>query len=157
MDEEGETSEEVEKIGEMQEQQKKEAEQQQVRRRRSPAEFQLPPDLRHQILREECGKNNPDAKAANTVCTDADIQSCMKEVQRTKMRRRSSYAMHEFEHIQVFLESCTRKLRRLSTKCINSKSRAIENDRLMNYDPSGKLKSANEDSGDNTDKTVSLS
>lgn len=91
-------------------------------RRRCPSEFQLPCSLRHQILREECAHDCKDAQASNTQCTEAEINACLREVQKTKMQRRSSFALHETEHIQIFVESAYRKFRRLMQRCGRSKN-----------------------------------
>ena len=93
--------------------------QQQQGRRRCPAEFQLPSFVRHQILREECAHDCEYAQASNTQCTEAEISACIREVQKTKMQRRSSFALHETEHIQIFVESAIRKFRRLIQRCCN--------------------------------------
>ena len=109
----------------------KEQQQQEQRPRRCPAEFQLPCDLRHQILREECAYDCKNAQAANTHCTEAEINACLREVQKTKMQRRSSFALHETEHIQIFFESAYRKICRLISKCSASKSSSsVEDDSL---------------------------
>lgn len=81
-------------------------------RRRCAAEFQLPSRLRFQILRDECAPNSKVAQAADTCCTETQIKDCLREIQLIKSRRRSSFAMHELEHIQILVESAVRKFRR---------------------------------------------
>jgi hypothetical protein len=61
------------------------------RKKRCAPEFQLPAQVRWQIVEEEC------------VCTRREIDSCLKQVQKSKRKRQSTYAMQDFEHIQESL------------------------------------------------------
>lgn len=98
------------------------SQQPQQRRARLPAEFQLPSYMRHQILRDECAHTDVEAKKSNTSCTDQEIDACIKEVLRTKMRRNHSFASQEFEHIEIVVESAVRKIRRLVRHCSKKQS-----------------------------------
>lgn len=103
-----------------------------LRRRRTSAEFQLPRNLREQILRDECSQDDQDAQDAGTACTAEEIKARIKEVQRAKRQRQNSYALQEFEHLEVFFESCWRKFQRLRC-CGGSRGRmhTSEDDKLL--------------------------
>ena len=107
------------------------------RRRRSSAEFQLPWNLREEILREECSQDDEYAQQADVACTAEEIQARIQEIRRAKRQRQASYAMTEFEHLEVFFESLWRKLRRL--RCCNTNRISEENSLVYEYTPEQKL------------------
>jgi hypothetical protein len=107
------------------------------RRRRTSAEFQLPWNLREQILRDECAQDDQDAQDADTACTSAEIKTRVQEIRKARRQRQASYAMQEFEAVEIFFESCWRKLQRV--RCCGSKNRVSEADSLVsNYTPKQK-------------------
>lgn len=106
--------------------------QQSSRRRRTSAEFQLPRNLREEILREECAHDDQYAQEADVACTEEEIQGRVREIQKARRQRQASYAMQEFETFEIFLESCWRKLHKL--RCCSSRTGVSEADsRLYDY------------------------
>lgn len=99
------------------------------RRRRKPFEFNLLCSERIMILHWECGTKNEFAAASGTVCSGAEIKQMMRDAQKTKRQRKTTKALLEFEDLQVKVEGCQRKIK----KMLRGKRRSIEQKELEQW------------------------
>ena len=107
------------------------------RRRRKPFEFNIPCRERIMILHWECSPQNEEAQAAGTTCTGADIKRVIRDTQKTKKQRQTSKSLREFEDLQITVERCQRKMK----KMLKSKRQSKKDSQLEEWAESSSIRS----------------
>ena len=99
-------------------------------RKRTPVDYNIPVARRISILQEECSALDAEARAAGVHCTWAEIQARIREIQMIRRQRLHSMAMKDFEDIQLVVEGCQRKMKKLWKK-VSSRSKEADSQKKI--------------------------